>query len=271
MLSTGRGFKCSPLTVSIATMSTYWRLGVSRAHELRSFPRLGLVAVALEFGRDRLLAVRPELIPGAIAVGAHAGDSFGRRVRRLWLGSGRLRNDARDAGRWREDAGVPVLPADADARRIFVEHLLDHPCPTRLRGSFGLDDDPVSDVNAHLRLALPRFRAAVLSERLAPAVEWCTRSVVASRHPGDLDACAHPRCEVLAPKPRSESEASRLPAHVPATAFGWRARARESSGIRRTRPRRDWFAESTEHNEALRRGPRGVARVELRPSDCLRI
>ena len=52
---------------------------------------------------------------------------------------------------------MPVLPADADARRIFAEHLLDHSCPARLRGSFGLDDDPVSDLNAHLRLALPRF------------------------------------------------------------------------------------------------------------------
>ena len=52
---------------------------------------------------------------------------------------------------------MPVLPADADARRIFVEHLLDHSCPARLRGSFGFDDDPVSDLNAHLRLALPRF------------------------------------------------------------------------------------------------------------------
>src|SRR6185312_1008764 len=45
--------------------------GVPGAHELRSFPRLGLVAVALEFGRDRLVAVRPEFIPGAIVVGAH--------------------------------------------------------------------------------------------------------------------------------------------------------------------------------------------------------
>jgi hypothetical protein len=45
---------------------------------------------------------------------------------------------------------VPVLPPDADARRIFVEHLLDHSCPARLRGSFGLDDDPVSHLNVHL-------------------------------------------------------------------------------------------------------------------------
>ena len=57
---------------------------------------------------------------------------------------------------------MPVVPADADARRIFVEHLLDHSCTARLRGSFGLDDDPVSDVNAHLRLSLPRSSASRL-------------------------------------------------------------------------------------------------------------
>src|SRR4051812_1171176 len=87
----------------------------------------------------------------------------------LWLGGGRLRNDARDAGRWREDAGVPVLPADADARGIFVEHLLDHSYAARLRGPFGFDDDPVSDVNAHLRLALPRFSASPSQARGAHA------------------------------------------------------------------------------------------------------
>ena len=64
-----------------------------------------------------------------------------------------LGSDARDASRRREDAGVAVLPPDSDARRILVEHLLDHPCAARLRGSFGLDDDPVSNVNTHLRLA----------------------------------------------------------------------------------------------------------------------
>ena len=48
---------------------------------------------------------------------------------------------------------MPVLPPDADARRLFTEHLLDHSCPARLCGSFGLDDDPVSNVSAHLRLA----------------------------------------------------------------------------------------------------------------------
>jgi hypothetical protein len=88
-----------------------------------------------------------------------------RRFRRLRLGPGRLRgllgSDPRDASRRREDAGMPVLPPDADARRIFVEHLLDHPCPARLCCSFGLDNDPVSNVNAHLRLAPLSVRPVV--------------------------------------------------------------------------------------------------------------
>ena len=50
----------------------------------------------------------------------------------LRLGPGLLGSDPRDASRRREDAGVPVLPPDADARRIFLEHLLDHSCPARL-------------------------------------------------------------------------------------------------------------------------------------------
>ena len=58
---------------------------------------------------------------------------------------------------------MPVLPPDADARRIFVEHLLDHSFSARLCCYFGLDDDPVSNVKAHLRLApLSGFGLAVL-------------------------------------------------------------------------------------------------------------
>jgi hypothetical protein len=49
---------------------------------------------------------------------------------------------------------VPVLPPDADARGMFLEHLLDHSCPARLRHLFGLDDDPVSGVRPHLCLIL---------------------------------------------------------------------------------------------------------------------
>ncbi len=41
-------------------------------------------------------------------------------------------SDPRDASRRREDAGVPVLPPDADTRRLFAEHLLDHSYTARL-------------------------------------------------------------------------------------------------------------------------------------------
>jgi hypothetical protein len=40
-----------------------------------------------------------------------------------------------------------------------VEHLLDHASSARFCGSFGLDDDPVSNVNVHLRLAPLSVRA----------------------------------------------------------------------------------------------------------------
>ena len=42
-----------------------------------------------------------------------------------------------------------------------MENLLDHSRAARLRGSFGLDDDSVANMNAHLRLDLPRFGLAM--------------------------------------------------------------------------------------------------------------
>ena len=42
-----------------------------------------------------------------------------------------------------------------------MENLLDHSRAARLRGSFRLDDDPVANMNAHLRLALPRLGLAM--------------------------------------------------------------------------------------------------------------
>jgi hypothetical protein len=56
---------------------------------------------------------------------------------------------------------VPVLPADAEARRFLTQNLLDHSRPAWLRGSLRLDDDPVANMNAHLRHALPRLGTAV--------------------------------------------------------------------------------------------------------------
>jgi PPOX class probable F420-dependent enzyme len=57
---------------------------------------------------------------------------------------------------------VAVLPLDDVARRLLLEHLLDHPCATRLSDPLRLDDDPVSDVSLHGSLldVLPRERTA---------------------------------------------------------------------------------------------------------------
>jgi hypothetical protein len=63
---------------------------------------------------------------------------------------------------------VPVLPPDAHARGIFLEHLLDHSCPARLRNFFGLNDDPVSGVRPHLCLILLFRFARALGEASAP-------------------------------------------------------------------------------------------------------
>ena len=63
---------------------------------------------------------------------------------------------------------MPVLPPDAHARGIFLEHLLDHSCPARLRNLFGLNDDPVSSVRPHLCLILLFRFARALGEASAP-------------------------------------------------------------------------------------------------------
>ena len=62
---------------------------------------------------------------------------------------------------------MSVLPPDAHARGIFLEHLLDHSCPARLRHIFGLDDDPVSGVGLHLCLILLFRFARALGEASA--------------------------------------------------------------------------------------------------------
>ena len=62
---------------------------------------------------------------------------------------------------------MPVLPPNAHARGIFLEHLLDHSRPARLRHLFGLDDDPVSGVRPHLCLILLFRFARVFGEASA--------------------------------------------------------------------------------------------------------
>jgi prolyl-tRNA editing enzyme YbaK/EbsC (Cys-tRNA(Pro) deacylase) len=44
---------------------------------------------------------------------------------------------------------MAVVPADAQARRVGGDHLLDDAPPRRLRDALGLDHDPVSNVRSH--------------------------------------------------------------------------------------------------------------------------
>jgi hypothetical protein len=96
----------------------------------------------------------PYGVPGAGRRGPCVRVGRGPSASRLRLSSGLLGSNSRGASRRRQDARVPVRPPDADARGIFLEHLLDHSCPARLRHLFGLDDDPVSGVRPHLCLIL---------------------------------------------------------------------------------------------------------------------
>ena len=59
------------------------------------------------------------------------------------------RLDPCDACRGSEDARAPVVPSDAEARRILGQNLLDDSCPTGLSSPLRLDDDPVSHTNVH--------------------------------------------------------------------------------------------------------------------------
>jgi len=72
--------------------------------------------------------------------------------------------DPAGPGRRREDGRVAVVPADAQARRLLGDDLLDDALPRRLRDALGLDHDPVSRVRSHCStsskatLALPSSR-----------------------------------------------------------------------------------------------------------------
>jgi hypothetical protein len=128
------------------------------------------------FGRSSSRAVRISSLhragrrEGGARLCASGAVGLGRVLprRRLCLRSGLPGSDARGASRRRQDAAVPIFPADADARGIFLEHLLDHSCPARLRNLFGLNDDPVSGVRPHLSLILLFRFARALGEASAP-------------------------------------------------------------------------------------------------------
>jgi hypothetical protein len=51
---------------------------------------------------------------------------------------------------------VAVIPANLVTRRLFFEHLFDHPGATGLSGALRLDDDAVSDVSLHFSSLLCR-------------------------------------------------------------------------------------------------------------------
>ena len=51
--------------------------------------------------------------------------------------------DPRDTCRGSEDARAPVVPPNAEARRILGQNLLDDARPARLSSTLRLDDDPV--------------------------------------------------------------------------------------------------------------------------------
>ena len=80
----------------------------------------------------------------------HEGDRAGRPPRGpLALVPFFRLLDPADAGRRREDGRVAVVPADAQARRLVGDDLLDDAPPRRLRDALGLDHDPVSNVRSH--------------------------------------------------------------------------------------------------------------------------
>src|SRR5918996_4456572 len=93
-----------------------------------------------------------------------------------------------------EDRLVAVGPADAEARRILLQHLLDQTASCGLIGPLRLDDDRVSDIPFH-RLSPPRIavqgtlacRGALCTER------GCRPLVVRRRHPEDHPVAARSR------------------------------------------------------------------------------
>ena len=120
---------------------------VARSVSTRAFRPRGCLARSPKIGSNR---------DQAIATYRGARSVRGELILAL------LGGHPRDASGWREDAGVSVLPAHAHARRIFAEHFFDHAFSAPFRCSFGLDDDPVSNVNAHAFLPLSGFGRAVL-------------------------------------------------------------------------------------------------------------
>jgi hypothetical protein len=72
------------------------------------------------------------------------GGSLGRFQPALGLPGLLRRLDPRRSGGWGEDARVAVFPADSEARRLLLEHLLDHAFARRLGNPLRLDDDQVS-------------------------------------------------------------------------------------------------------------------------------
>ena len=101
--------------------------------------------------------------------------------RRLGLHARSLALDPRHTCRRSEDARAPVVPADAKARRILGQNLLDNARPTRLSGLLRLDDDSVFHARVHVRPPAIRSRQ--------PKASAGRPALVISRAPGFVPAC----------------------------------------------------------------------------------
>jgi len=63
-------------------------------------------------------------VQGTLSFGPGERRTVAEVAAALRLGARLRAGNSRGAGRWRQDAGVSVLPADADARGIFLEHVV---------------------------------------------------------------------------------------------------------------------------------------------------
>ena len=96
--------------------------------------------------------------PGSDADPTLAQGERGLSLRRLELGG---------AGGGGEYAAVPIVPANAEPRRLRRQHFLDYSRTGGLADLLGLDDDAVTDLSLH-RVLLQALRG--LASIIAPLV-----------------------------------------------------------------------------------------------------
>jgi hypothetical protein len=119
---------------------------------------------SLSFGKRRLgVRVGEQLIGSPASSSARVRSSVATR---LALGRLLLRLDPRGARRGCHDAFVAVLPAHAVARRLLLEHLLDHAAVSGLAHPLGLEHDVVADLSFHPTASLGALVRKVLFYRV---------------------------------------------------------------------------------------------------------